>query len=157
MNRFMIAALGAALASLAPAAALAQVSPIELKGDVKVDTVVVENGKETHVLVEPKLVVPGDDLVFSTSYRNNGATPVKDFVVTNPLPTAVMLAPEGADKLVVSVDGGKTFGALSALSVAGTEGKARPAVAADVTHIRWILPVLAPGSTGKLTYHAIVR
>lgn len=157
MNRFMIAAFGAAMVALAPAGAMAQTSPVELKGDVKVDTVVVENGKEKHVLADPRVVVPGDSLVFSTSYRNTGSAAIKDFVVTNPLPEAVMLAPDGAEKLVVSVDGGKTFGRLASFSVTGADGKARPAQAGDVTHIRWVLPVLAPGSAGTLSYHAIVR
>ena len=157
MKRILIAALGSLLIASAPAMAAAQSNPVELIGDVKVDKVVVENDKEKHVLVEPGVVVPGDALLFTTKYRNAGTAPIKDFVVTNPLPDAVQLAPQGADQLVVSVDGGKSFGKLSALRVAGSDGAQRAAVAADVTHIRWVLPVLAPGASGALSYHAIVR
>lgn len=157
MKRILIAALGTVLIATAPAVAAAQTNPVELIGDVKVDKVVVENGKEKHVLVEPGVVVPGDALLFSTSYRNTGAAPIKDFVVTNPLPGAVQLAPQGSDQLVVSVDGGKTFGKLAVLRVAGSDGAPRAAVPADVTHIRWVLAVLAPGASGSLSYHAIVR
>ena len=157
MKRILITTLGCLLIATAPAVAAAQINPVELIGDVKVDKLVVENGKEKHVLVEPGVVVPGDALLFSTRYRNTGAAPIKDFVVTNPLPGAVQLAPQGSDQLVVSVDGGKIFGKLAALRVAGSDGAPRAAVPADVTHIRWVLPVLAPGASGSLSYHAIVR
>lgn len=150
--------LGAALiACVAPAAQAQTAQPVELKGDVKVDKVVVENGKEKHVLSDPTVVVPGDKLIFSTNYRNAGAEPVKLFVVTNPIPEAVMLAPEGAADLTVSVDGGKTWGKLASLSVSNGQGGMRPAEARDATHVRWTLPVVAPGAVGKVTYHAIVR
>lgn len=157
MNRMMIAALGTVLATMTPSLASAQTAPVELVGDVKVDRVVVENGAEKHILTEPGVVVPGDALLFTTQYRNAGTVAIKNFVVTNPLPEAVALSAEGADKLTVSVDGGKTFGKLAALRVAGADGKARPAQAGDVTHIRWTLPVLAPGGSGSLSYHATVR
>ena len=158
MNKLMIAAVSGLLASLAAPAVSAQAAqPVELKGDVKVDKVVVENGKEKRVLIDPKVVVPGDKLIFSTGYRNTGGEPVKDFVVTNPIPEGVMLAPEGAGDLTVSVDGGKTWGKLASFSVSNGQGGTRPAEARDVTHVRWTLAVLAPGATGALTYHAIVR
>ena len=157
MNKFVIAAASGLLAILAAPTALAQAAqPVELKGDVKVDKLVVENGKEKHVFVDPTVVVPGDKLVFSTTYRNAGSEAVKNFVVTNPIPAGVALAPLGADKLEVSVDGGKTWGRLAALTVAETAGS-RAAQAGDVTHVRWILPVLAPGASGTLTYNALVR
>lgn len=157
MNRMMIAALGTALAAITPSLALAQSAPVELVGDVKVDRVVVENGTEKHILTEPGVVVPGDALLFTTQYRNAGTVAIRNFVVTNPLPEAVSLSADGADKLTVSVDGGKTFGKLAALRAPSADGKARPAQAGDVTHIRWILPVLAPGGSGALSYHATVR
>lgn len=160
MKRIVTFALASVLAAagLAPAGAAAQQNnPVELVGDVKLDKRVVENGKETRVLVEPSVVVPGDALLFTTRYRNAGTAPIKDFVVTNPLPQAVQLAPEGSEQLMVSVDGGQSFGKLATLKVKGPDGTARAAVPADVTHIRWVLPVLAPGSSGALSYHAIVR
>ncbi len=157
-SNWMTALASAALLALTPAMASAQpAQPIELKGDVKVSKLVVENGKEKQVLSEPKVVVPGDRLVFSTSYRNNGSQVARNVVVTNPLPNGVMLAPEGADSHSVSVDGGKTWGKLSEMSVSNGTGAMRPAVAGDVTHVRWVLSEVAPGAEGKVTYNAIVR
>jgi uncharacterized repeat protein (TIGR01451 family) len=161
----LLAANAAPAAIAAPAASPAQAAtpaapaaqPIVLQGDVKLEKTVVQNGVEKLVLTEPKTVVPGDRLVFSTSYRNAGTAPVEHFVVTNPIPSAVVLAAESANSLEVSVDGGKSWGLLATRTVTDDKGMARPAQAADITHVRWTLPVLAPGANGKLTYHAIVR
>lgn len=159
MKARMIAALAASLAvlSMGSVAKAQGASPMELVGDVKVDKQVVENGKTKHVLVAPNVVVPGDRLLFSTAYRNTGAEPVKDFVVTNPLPAGVMLSDDGAAALTVSVDGGKTWGKLAQLTAADAQGARRAAQAGDVTHVRWTLPLIAPGASGTLTYNAIVR
>jgi len=161
MNKNLVAAilgLSALVSGIVPAAAqTTKGKPIELNGEVKVDKIVTENGEQRHVLSEPTKVLPGDKLVFATTWHNAGAVPVKNFVVTNPVPAPVMLAPEGAEALTVSVDGGKSWGSLASLKVASGNGALRSAEAADVTHIRWILAVVAPGATGTLTYHAIVR
>ena len=151
----------AALAlAFAPAvlSAAAPASPVALKGEVKLEKTVVENGVERIALVAPDVVVPGDKLVFSTAYSNTGATPAVNFVVTNALPSGVALAPDAAAAtLAVSVDGGKSWGKLAALKVADGQGGIRAALASDATHVRWTLPVIAPGASGTLKYHAIVR
>lgn len=130
---------------------------VSLQGDVKLDKAVVENGATRHVLVTPQKVVPGDRLVFSTNYKNNGGAPVENFVVTNPLPKGVTYANEGAAGSAVSVDGGKTWGALQSLKVMDGKGGLRPAQSNDVTHMRWTVAVIAPGATGAVSYHAVVR
>ena len=152
----------AAMASLAmpvlPAAAQGNGSPITLSGDVKaVKTVTDADGKERTELVDPTTIIPGDRLVFGTDYANKGAEAVSNFVVTNPLPAAVRLAPDADPALDVSVDGGKTWGALATLSMTNPDGTTRPATHADVTHVRWVLASIAPGASGRLTYPAIIR
>ena len=57
------------LLGAAPASAQDQVS---LAGGVKVERTELVGGVEQKVLAEPTDVVPGDRLVFSTSYRNGG-------------------------------------------------------------------------------------
>lgn len=146
-------------ATLAAPAALAQGrSPVTLSGDVKaVETTVDAAGNATTQLVEPGVIVPGDRLIFGTDYANNGAEAVENFVVTNPLPGAVRLAPDADAALVVSVDGGRSWGTLGALSVAQPDGTTRAATHADVTHVRWTLAQIAPGESGRLEYPAIIR
>lgn len=156
---FLLAAAApmAASAALAAVPAAAPAGPVALSGDVKVDRTVTENGQTRHVLVQPDKVVPGERLVFTTSYRNSGARPIQNFVVTNPLPPAVMLADAGNAALLVSVDGGAHWGPLARLTVSDGKGGTRPAEAGDVTHLRWTIPRIAPGETGSLAYYATVR
>ncbi len=159
MNRNWIAKIAVTLAFAGSAMSVSAqaAQPIELVGVVKVDKVVVENGKEKHVLSDPQVVVPGDKLLFTTKYRNSSNETVRNFVVTNPVPNGVAVASNGADAQTVSVDGGKTWGKLSALTVSDGNGGTRPATAEDVTHLRWVLGEVAPGATGALSYNAIVR
>ncbi len=159
-QNFLLKILAAASISLG-AACLAPVAAaqdaLSFEGTAFVEKTVIEDGAEKTVQLPTDTVVPGDLVVFNTAYRNSGAEPVEDFVVTNPIPSAVALSDASAAVLNVSVDGGKTFGALASLKVAVEPEGDRPAVAADVTHIRWTLDVVAPGDSGTLTYKAFVR
>lgn len=133
-------------------------NPVVLTGDVKAEKVVTDtDGKERVELVEPTTIVPGDRLVFGTDYANKGADLITNFVVTNPLPAAVRLAPDADAALDVSVDGGKTWGVLAALTVTNADGTTRAAIHADVTHVRWVLESIPAGASGRLTYPAIIR
>ena len=156
--------LFAALTMIAPlllgAASASAEDLVSLEGEVKVERTELVGGVEQTVLAEPTDVVPGDRLVFSTSYRNAGAEAVENFVVTNPLPGPVVLAQDDP-AFLVSVDGGATYAALANLTVAdadaGTGPGTRAAQPADVTHIRWTLARLEPGASGSLSYNAFVR
>ena len=132
-------------------------SPVSLKGDVKLEKTVTENGVSSVQLLDPKVVVPGDRLLFTTRYQNDGTAAVTNFVVTNPLPSAVALAGEAAAETEVSVDGGKSWGLLSALKVSDGQGGQRAASTSDVTHVRWTVARIAPGASGQVEYRAIVR
>lgn len=156
-----IALAVSAMAIVLPATALVAqnaASPVALKGDVLAEKIITApDGSETREMVAPTTIVPGDRLIFGTDYANSGSDAVANFIVTNPLPAAVRLAPDADPALDVSVDGGKTWGALAALGIANPDGTTRPAIHADVTHVRWVLASIAPGSTGRLTYPAIIR
>lgn len=161
LTRFRSAALAAALMA-GPAFAAAQstavpATPVTLKGDVKLEKTITENGTTSVQLLDPTVVVPGDRLLFTTRYRNDGAQPVTNFVVTNPLPSAVVPTSEATASTEVSVDGGKTWGLLSTLKVADGQSGMRAASGSDVTHLRWTIARIAPGADGQVEYHAIVR
>jgi uncharacterized repeat protein (TIGR01451 family) len=115
-------------------------------------------GKSRTVLEEPKIVTPGDRLVFVLQYRNTGSQPAKDFIVTNPMPGPVAYQGTNDAFAQVSVDGGRSFGALAALKVKDMDGQMRAARAEDVTHVRWALrDPIAAGGQGKLSFRGIVR
>ena len=146
------------LALIAPAAAMAA-SDVSLDSDVFVERVKQDaSGKSSTVLEPPKVVTPGDKLVFVLAYKNGGAKPATDFVVTNPIPAAVAFAGTEGDGALVSVDGGKSWGALATLKVKQADGKLRPALPADVTHVRWsFAKAIAAGAGGKLSFRGIVK
>ena len=158
MRIFLILFISVLATAAGTAPLSAQDRAISLSGSVMHETVSLDaSGKEVTKLVEPNTIVPGDRLIFGTDYNNGSDEAVDNFVVTNPLPPAVRLAPDADTTLIVSVDGGKSFGTLSQLSVMAEDGGSRPAVQADVTHVRWTLPSVAPGESGRLEYPAIIR
>ncbi|MGB3377525.1 MAG: hypothetical protein WBA55_02015, partial [Allopontixanthobacter sediminis] len=109
------ASISLGAACLAPVAAAQEA--LSFEGTAFVEKAVIEDGAEKIVQLPTDTVVPGDLIVFNTAYRNSGAEPVEDFVLTNPIPAAVALSDASAAVLNVSVDGGKTFGTLSSLKV----------------------------------------
>jgi len=114
------------------------------------------SGKKT-VLEPPKLVTPGDRVVFVLTYKNGGAQPATGFVINNPLPAAVSYESSDGAPPVVSVDGGKSWGALATLKITQPDGTMRPATPADVTHLRWTFATIAPGQSGKLSFRGVVK
>lgn len=150
----LVAATAISVAAFAPASAS---QPIALDSDVKVSRTVNDGDGDRQVLLPPIDVVPGDRLVFETTYANDGTATVEKFVVTNPLPAAVRLAEEDP-RFIVSVDGGNSYGqSIAEMTVTDAQSVSRTAALSDVTHIRWIIPRIDPGQSGKVSYQAIVR
>jgi uncharacterized repeat protein (TIGR01451 family) len=146
------------LALITPAAASAA-NEVTLSSEVFVERVKTDaQGTARTVREKPEVVTPGEKLVFVLSYSNGGAQPAADFTVTNPIPNAVAFtSAEGAGS-TVSVDGGKTWGQLSALRVALPDGTSRAPVPADVTHVRWRFAQPIPAkSGGEVSFRGTVR
>lgn len=146
------------LALIVPSA-LSAADKVSLQSTVFVEKLVLEaSGRNRVVLEEPKLVTPGDKLVFVLSYRNGGPAPARDFVITNPLPSAVAFQGAGDGQALVSADGGRSWGNLSRLKVREPDGRWRSAKPEDVTHVRWTLAGAIPaGASGKLSFRGVVR
>lgn len=145
-------------ALIAPAAAFAA-GNVTLATHVLVERVKPgPNGKPVTVREAPTLVTPGEKLVFELSYRNQGATPATGFVLTDPIPASVVFTGTESPGAVYSVDGGKSWGALATLRVAGADGKPRAAGPADVTHIRWnFSQAIAAGTGGQVSFRGVVK
>jgi uncharacterized repeat protein (TIGR01451 family) len=115
-------------------------------------------GKTKVVLEAPKIVVPGDRLVFMLHYVNKSNATTSNFIVTNPLPEAVQYQGAPAEWAQVSVDGGKSWGQLATLRMRERDGSIRFARAEDVTHVRWAVKDKVPvGARGTLSFRGIVR
>ena len=92
-----------------------------------------------------------------------GSTDCRDLRVTR-YTTCVLRTPDDESPIAVdaaptavSVDGGRKFGQLAQLSVVGKDGATRPARADDVTNLRWVVPSLAGGASGKVAFRAKVK
>lgn len=146
------------VAMLASTAAVAA-DKVALDSKVFVERqVAAADGKMKIVREDPKMVVPGERLLFILNYKNEGAAPADKFVVTNPIPQSVSFVASDSAGLDVSVDGGKNWGRLAALKVKAADGSLRAAAAADVTHVRWIFAKPIPvGGSGSLSFQGLVR
>ncbi len=143
-------------------------APPELKPSVTVTTTA-EKLKTVHApghdrveLLPADHVVAGDEVIYTLEVRNIGASTVDAFMFTTPIPAHMAYVADsavapGAD-VSYSVDGGRSYDAPENLTVHGANGKQRPAVAADYTHIRWILRNrLKRGSMALARFHAVLR
>ncbi len=141
-------------------------NPVNLSSHVKIERTEKDaSGKETAVLRDPKdvVVVPGDKVVFTLNVINSGAEPASGFRATNPIPAAVTFVAVDQDWAEVSVDGGASWGKLSALLVSAKADDAsaavkRAAAPDDVTHIRWVFAdAIAPASKSSVSYRGVVK
>lgn len=146
------AALAATLGVAAPA--MAQSNGVEVKSSNFVEKTVTDAaGKKKTTLASTDLVVPGDIVLFTHDYANKGSAPATGFLINNPLSAQIEFVDSPDANLVVSVDGGKTFGKLSGLKVAG-----RAATASDVTNLRWTFgQAIAPGAKGKVSFRGRLK
>ena len=165
MNRLSMrarSAIAAACLLLSVAPAVAAQDTLELRNAVFQDIDVKNADGTTHrERVPAAKVVPGTEVIYVITYHNAGKQPAADVVITNPIPAELAYQPEAGSGAVapeVSVDKGKTWGALASLTVKGADGKPRPAQGGDVTHVRWKIgaPVKA-GEEGSVSYRAVLE
>ncbi len=115
------------------------------------------DGRVTIKQVVANSVAPGDKVTYLIAWKNDAAKPAERVVVTNPVPADLefVSASDGAE---VSIDGGKSYGALASLTVRSASGATRAAQALDVTHVRWrIANAIAPGAAGEVSFQAKVK
>ena len=156
----LLAIVAAGVVVLSPAHAQAK-SAVALESVIEVET---KDAAGVASFGNPAegTVVPGDNLRFSIYFANTTDEPASALSVTNPIPTAVEFVRVEEDWALLSVDGGKTFGALTELTVNETNAEGvsstRAATPADVTHIRWKLDrPLAPQEKGSLRFFGRVK
>lgn len=107
-------------------------------------------------------VGPGDVVIFSTRYVNRGKEAATNVSVTNPVPEHMqyvdMSAGGKGTRIEYSIDGGKTYAPSEKLKITDKQGKARPALPKDFTHIRWTATKpLAPGEAGNVSFRARIQ
>jgi hypothetical protein len=143
MNMKLILAI---LALIAPDAASAAAG-VTLESEVFVERTTADAaGKPKTILEAPKVVTPGDKLLFVISYKNGAAEPATGFVLTNPMPQAVAYAGSDASGADVSVDGGKNWGATRRFAHRQS-GRHQPPGGSSRRHAHSL--ALQPGHSGR--------
>lgn len=146
---------GATSAALMPASAHAA-GGVQFASDVFVERFQsAPGGRTARILERAEQLRPGDRVIFVVNWsgRKGGG-----FTVTNPLPRSIAFAGATDETQEVSVDGGRSWGQLEALTVRDAYGHMRPAHAEDVTHLRWRIPApQALSGTGQMTWRGVVR
>jgi uncharacterized repeat protein (TIGR01451 family) len=136
--------------------------PIAVKAIAEVESNRRVGGRETPKLVPADRVVPGDQVIYTLEVRNTGAATVATPVVIRPIPEHTRYVADSAvgpgAEVSYSVDGGQSFDRAENLLVQGADGRQRPAVAADITHIRWQLKhSLKSNSVAFVRFRAVVK
>ncbi len=115
-----------------------------------------KNGKIVKKTVPATKVIPGSLLTYVISYENKGKENASNIIINNKLAKEVVFQ-SADDGAIVSVDGGKKFGALSQLKVKAS-GKLRPAKKTDVTHVRWVVSkTIKPKKKGSVKFYALLK
>lgn len=161
------ACIGSLAAYAAPAnAQTANAARVVLVSDALIErTEIGADGKEKSTLKKPAdvIITPGDRVIFTLKYKNQGALPANAFRATNPMPGPVQFISAVEEWAEVSVDGGKVWGKLADLTVQaksadGLIDVVRAAAVEDVTHVRWVFPnAIPPGGEGTLSYRGVVK
>lgn len=160
--------IGKAWKSLAVAALLAAgVQPVAAQGtgaltsriELEKSTPSPDGRPAKKTYVAPDVVVPGDRVRVALTFTNNGDAPAAGVNLVNPIPAGLVFDDTAdTEGFGVSIDGGKTFGALASLTVPVQGAAARPATATDVTHVRWLWPdAIAPGQSRSVAFFGRVR
>lgn len=153
----------AVVIQLTAAAALAQQNPIVVKNVAETEVEV----KSTQGVVEKKRVpldkaAPGTEVIYTTTFANNGSKPAGNIAITNPVPANTTYVGGSAfgdnTDVTFSIDGGKTYAAADKLRVKTPGGRERAALPTDYTHIRWTYRGdLAPAKTGSAGFRAVIQ
>lgn len=141
----------------------AEPGQIELKATAaKVVVKTDEQGATRTELVDANIVIPGDKIAYTIEARNISSESVDQVVITDPIPDSMLFVPgtvegEGA-RVLFSVDGGESFDLEEKLEVTGSDGRPRPAIASDFTHIQWVFEQpLAPETERSVRFVALVE
>lgn len=109
---------------------------------------------------KPSLVVPGEEVIYTTHYLNNLSEKADNINIVAPIPEHTTYingsASDNSGNVHFSVDQGQHYALASELTIENN-GIYRPATAKDYTHIRWQLESLMPKTQGSVDFRVKVN
>ena len=149
------------LTSMVAMAAIAQ-AHLEVTTTVqKEEQYVNDAGQVEKRLVPADVVVPGEKVFYTITFRNVSEESADNVVITNPI-AADLIYVMGSGygpgtEIEFSVDGGASFGKAEQLQVT-EDGVTRAAEPRDFTHVRWVMQNdLAAGAQGTARFAAVLE
>lgn len=129
------------------------------------EVVQIKNGKKIIKRVPAKTVSSGKTLIFVLRYVNQGKDPAVNVKFNNPISEEgeylVGSAKGKGSTITFSIDGGKNFKkpGLLTYEVVQPNGKKKKKVASpeQYTHVRWLIPRIAPGGKGQLEFKVRIK
>lgn len=119
------------------------------------------DGTDGYQRVKADKVKPGEQVIYSLKYRNDGEDAASDVVLVMPVPPEVNFV-EGSvsgdnTRVTFSADGGVTYVARGRLTIA-ENGNQRAARNNEITHIKWSREdALAPQGNGVVSYRGVLQ
>lgn len=119
------------------------------------------NGKTEVKRQAVEKAVPGSEVIYTTRFANEGAKAAGNIVITNPVPRNTLYVGGSSfgenTTITYSLDG-KNFSTPEKLVVRAPDGRERPALPAEYTHIRWIYKgELAAGKSGEVGFRVKIK
>jgi uncharacterized repeat protein (TIGR01451 family) len=119
------------------------------------------DGTITKTYMPAARIVPGSEVVWTTTARNLCKKAAEKVVIDQPVPEHMLFVADSAigagTQITLSTDGHE-FRAPKDLSVRNADGSTRPAGAADVRVVRWALSgAIAPQESLSVRYRATVQ
>ncbi len=137
-------------------------SSIQLKMTVEKEVETTDLKGQTKIKrLEPVNIIPGDKVVYTTQYHNTSTQNIRNVLITNPIPKGLFYLKDSAKQpkttVTYSIDGGKTFNLPSQLKTTQKDGKQRPALTQDYTHIRWKIRTISVNEKGAVHFKAQLK
>ena len=138
------------------------VGPVSFANIAQKQVITVDsNGNEAVELTDVGVMVPGDTVIYTSTFTNIGGQTVSNIVVNNPIPTNtkyVIFSAQGANTLVsFSIDGGATYAAPADLTVTEASGVSRAAKPEEYTDIRWVYEAdLAATESSSVNFKVVI-
>jgi len=122
------------------------------------------NGKEVRKIVAADKAEPGQTLIYTIKYRNDGDEAATMVVVDDPIPEGMTFLPGSASEkgdLSFSIDHGKTYKKASLLTyeITNPDGskEKRTASPEQYTNIRWQIPEIVAGGKDQVSFQVRIK